>query len=292
MDSASIRELLFYFEECLSVIPEYSTDKQGHNLVKIGRFASLCGLTPRVLRRMNDSGEFVADFVSVEGFRYYREDRRDDARKLVWTPKIMDGGRNVIVDCPDLEHDFAYVWGLIMADGCVMGDGLSICLEMKDEQIIRDIATIVGGNVHKRGDREMWRVIVPRYYSKKIIALGAERRKGKGFDVPPMSENTFCDYLRGLFDGDGSVGERYTRSLSCSIAGHPRAMAYIQKTLFEHFGLYMAWNRKVSKKFPDSNTGQLGIANRDSVGKFHDIIYRFDGVCLKRKKMVFNRLAA
>jgi len=83
--------------------------------------------------------------------------------------------------------------------------------------------------------------------------------------------------LRGLFDGDGSTSSRENR-LTLRFHGHPKAMSYIQKTLMEHFGLYMPLvqdNRLES--------GMLESSRKSVVSSLCRLMYSDGGIFLKRK---------
>ena len=52
-------------------------------LIESGAFSKLCGLPKWKLVRYHNSGKFLADYVSTGGFRCYRPERADEARKLI-----------------------------------------------------------------------------------------------------------------------------------------------------------------------------------------------------------------
>jgi len=248
--------------------------------IKIGEFARLTGISDDSLRRLDVSGKLIAKHTSG-GHRLYDQSQLEEALKFVRKMKLLPTGKNIIVSgIDDLDDFFAYLLGLIFADGNVNADG-QVQLEMKDKQIMEDVAAVLGAKIHPRPDRPMWRMTIPKSMSLQLVEHGVCRRKSKGFDIQPMSERSFGPFLRGLFDGDGSVMRRHG-GVTLRVCGHPRAMAHIQATLLGHYGLYMAWvadNRMES--------GMLEIGKKSVVDAIYDIMYKVNGVYLKRKQQVF-----
>ena len=249
--------------------------------MKIGEFAKATGIPIHTLRRLDIGGKLVAS-VSLGGHRTYSELQLIEAEKFVKKMKLLSGGKNVVSAVEDLDDFFAYLLGLIFADGTVLASG-QVQLEMKDKQIIEDVAKVLGSEIHYRAGRRTWRITVPRIVANKLVEHGVCRRKSKGFDIQEMSERSFGCFLRGLFDGDGSARER-GGCRTIRFHGHPRAMAHIQTTLLEHFKVYMAW-------VPDNRleSGMLEISSRTVINFLYNILYRVDGVLLLRKKKILNK---
>lgn len=249
--------------------------------IKIRDFSKQTGISVSKLYQLKSSGKLIP--IRKDGYYLiYDESQVVDAEKYVRKMKLLVGGKNVVKDMDDLDDFFAYLLGMIMADGTVLESG-QVQLELKDKQVIDDIAAVLGADVHLRSDRLMWRITVPRPVANRLVEYGVCRRKCEGFDVPEMSERSFGCFLRGLFDGDGSISEK-GNGLVVRFHGHPKAMAYIQSTLMEHFGLYLPW---VADNRIES--GMLETSKKSSVDLLYNIMYKVDGVSLLRKKMIFNK---
>jgi DNA-binding transcriptional MerR regulator len=244
--------------------------------MKIGEFAKMTGVPSHTLRRLDSAGKLVPMHSNV-GHRRYDVSQVSEAEQYVRRMKLLDGGKNIVREMADLDDFFAYLLGMVMADGTVLESG-QVQLELKDKQVLEDIAEILGAEIHPRPDRPMWRMTVPRPVANHLVEYGVCRRKCEGFDIPEMSERSFGCFLRGLFDGDGSVSIRGNRTI-LRFHGHPKAMAHVQATLLSHFGLYMAW-------VPDNRieSGMLEIGNHLVVGAICSIMYGVNGIHLVRKK--------
>jgi len=250
----------------------------------IADFAKATGVPAHSLRRLHTNGKLVPAVVLDSGHRRYEEWQIEDAVQYIKKLKLLPGGKNVIVDIRPLGGFFSHLLGVVMADGTVLESG-QVQLEMKDRQILDDLAAVLGCVVHKvvrpsRSDKTMFRITVPRPVAIKLVEYGVCRRKSQGFDVPDMCENDFCHFLRGLFDGDGSTSSRESR-LTLRFHGHPKAMAYIQKTLMEHFGLYMPW-----VKDNRLESGMLESSRKSVVSSVCRLMYSDGGIFLKRKHVL------
>ncbi|MFH1968122.1 MAG: LAGLIDADG family homing endonuclease [bacterium] len=110
----------------------------------------------------------------------------------------------------------AYVLGFVVADGCVMKrkdriESYVFNITSKDKIILQKIKQVLSSN-HQIGIKYnsfkmpySYISICNREICKDLIALGIYPRKTynlKPIDVP---EKYFFDYIRGFFDGDGSV---------------------------------------------------------------------------------------
>ena len=249
-------------------------------LIKIGEFARMTGIPSYTLRRLDLSGDLVSTY-SSGGQRLYNVSQIADAEQYVHRMKLLSDGNNVVREMEDLDDFFAYLLGLIFADGTVLESG-QVQLEMKDCQIIEDVARVLDVPFHPRSDRPMWRMTVPRLVANQLVEYGVCRRKCEGFDVPEMSERSFGCFLRGLFDGDGSASPK-GNGIVTRFHGHPKAMAHIQATLLGHYELYLPW-----VKDNRIESGMLETSRKLTVDAIYHIMYDVDGVHLNRKKEVFD----
>lgn len=128
------------------------------------------------------------------------------------------------------------------------------------------------------------RITIPARIKKKFESCGLCRRKGRdGFRIPLMGENTYCHFIRGFFDGDGCV-DIHNGRLRVRITGHIDPLGQIQNTFWEKFGMYFGWSA-----FKVRNTcGNIECSSIESTKKFYNIAYGVGGICLRRKKNVFD----
>lgn len=117
----------------------------------------------------------------------------------------------------------------------------------------------------------------------QIIDKGVGPRKTFTVGKPNIEEKYIRHYLRGLFDGDGTVSIHHSRSMRYSIASASEKM---YEFLYEHL------------KSLGIDVKRYGIncviGKRDDTMRFHDYIYKDATVWLERKRdkvnSVFDRL--
>ena len=117
----------------------------------------------------------------------------------------------------------AYILGFWFADGCIYnGKMFDITIQAKDKYILKKIAEKLQykGNIYDYVDRQAVRInfsCVTIYHD--IVALGGIERKSLTVQFPEVPEEYLADFIRGYFDGDGSVynvkGGRINTAFTC-----------------------------------------------------------------------------
>ena len=121
------------------------------------------------------------------------------------------------------SRNMAYTLGLWFADGCIYrGQMFDITLHIKDKYLLKRIAGEIEyeGSLIDYVDRQAARLnfsCVVIY--KDIVALGGTERKSLTVQFPNVPEEYLSDFIRGYFDGDGSVfyrkGGRINTAFTC-----------------------------------------------------------------------------
>lgn len=201
----------------------------------------------------------------------------------------------------------AYWLGFIMADGCISiqdtGHYLTIELSSKDESHISNFLNDISSNakirrrtrtLNKTGGEKTYEMVSTRVFSSdfvdSLVSHGAVPRKtydmSFGVGVP---DEFLCDYVRGYFDGDGSV------SLSHVKRPGGRVDEYLRVTFVCYDESFLKKLQSVLKEkeiestiYKDRGYFVLFIRRLDSVRSFFNYIYR-DGEqrFLARKHNVF-----
>jgi hypothetical protein len=103
----------------------------------------------------------------------------------------------------------AYIFGLWCADGCIYnGKIFDITLHKKDKYILKKIAKELDyqGNLIDYVDRQASRInfsCVVIY--NDLISLGGSECKNLTLAFPQIPKEYLADFIRGYFDGDGSI---------------------------------------------------------------------------------------
>ena len=108
------------------------------------------------------------------------------------------------------SSNMAYVLGFWFTDGYISSDGtiFSIAQHKKDEKILKDISKAMWSNypLHIKAlgnSREI--CIRSSVIVKDIVRLGGVPRKSLIMDFPHVPKKYLSDFIRGLWDGDGSI---------------------------------------------------------------------------------------
>lgn len=109
------------------------------------------------------------------------------------------------------SKDIAYLVGLFTADGNLSKDGRHLNITSKDIEIIKNVKAILGKDTPEKIKHGAFKT--PAYYIQfsdvslydfmKSVGLYPNKSLTIGrLDIP---NNYFLDFLRGLFDGDGTI---------------------------------------------------------------------------------------
>ena len=121
------------------------------------------------------------------------------------------------------SNNMAYILGFWYADGCIYGGKMfDITLHKKDKYIIKKIAQELDyqGPILDYVDRQACRINFScKVIYNDLIALGGTERKSKILQFPNIPIEFLPDFIRGYFDGDGSVynvkGKRINTNFAC-----------------------------------------------------------------------------
>ena len=143
--------------------------------------------------------------------------------KLVWKKKKKYPIDESFFETIDSEIK-AYLLGFFYADGCIFSDyRFGLCIQRDDEYIINLFRDFISpGSYIKqlhntKGAKNRKPQVVWRVQSSKIVSnlyrLGLTQRKTLNSKIilPVIPDNLLHHFIRGFFDGDGSVGKKTIR---------------------------------------------------------------------------------
>ena len=111
------------------------------------------------------------------------------------------------------SSSFAYAIGLIASDGNLSRDGRHISFKSAEEELVQKFKTALGLE-NKIGKSARGGEIVKKYFYvgfgdivfyKFLNEIGLTPAKSKTIKSVNIPDDFFADFLRGLFDGDGTV---------------------------------------------------------------------------------------
>jgi hypothetical protein len=207
----------------------------------------------------------------------------------------------------DLSTDWHAYWtGFIAADGCVYVDEkknearLQLVLKMSDADHLRDFREGVNAAVpvvvRNNGQRDIAKIVVHDPYLVAALAKwGIVPNKTLVMPWPDhLPENMVPAYIRGYFDGDGTIYQRHrsdkysswTETICRFSSGCVPFLDGLERELHKR-GI------QTIKRYhnQDSNAYVLPLSGRkENLLAFADMMYQGSTVSLPRKKAIFDLL--
>lgn len=198
----------------------------------------------------------------------------------------------------------AYLLGLLIADGTILQKWNKVTLALKDKELVElfkceleSTHKLSEYDIHDKRTGKTYKRYSLQVPSKELVddlaALGVYDAKSFTCDLPKINEQYFWHFVRGLFDGDGTVGLNNTKkdgALQFSIIGSEKLILSL-KERFNKFGLS---ETKVS--YPGYKSLE-GVISRIHYYSYNDLkilcdnMYAdSDGCRLERKYEIFKTL--
>lgn len=219
-------------------------------------------------------------------------------KKLIYDDKIFE-----IID----TEEKAYWLGFLMADGYITvtdrNAELGIELNIKDKGHLFKFQKFLKTNAMVQERNRFFEKVANNYcnktlnscfiriYNKKIvgdlISLGFQQNKrNKGLKFCQIPDNLKRHFIRGFFDGDGSIAKIHNRAnYTCNITSKDeKFLKEIRKILYiEGINSYLTnWTNGYNNKIY-----QLNVAAKKDVEKYLNFIYQDSKIYLERKHSLY-----
>lgn len=193
----------------------------------------------------------------------------------------------------------AYILGLIYADGFVGKDN-NFVLSMKDEHIVRDVANAIAftGDIRKTdtgGFENSTGCYRLNLSSEKLVSdlnkHGVYTCKSLTLDEFPNIESKFYgDFLRGYFDGDGSISF-YIKNTTKKGKVYSYEVLHMTILATEPFLLKIKEVFNIGGHIRESKTEELkylDIQSKEDLLKLYELMYKNATIFLNRKKKIWD----
>lgn len=195
----------------------------------------------------------------------------------------------------------AYFFGLLMADGYVprrknKPTGLAIELVQEDAYLLTELAKDLRYEGHLSVRERAAPDGTPRTptttlyvtsaaLAERMMQNGMEPRKSMTAKLPPtgvVPNHLMWHFIRGLFDGDGSIFRSDFHSWRATITSAAPILDELSDMLTRS-GVHNIMRNSWSKK-----TNEIYISRVVEIKKFHDLIYQDASIWMHRKRDRFD----
>lgn len=196
------------------------------------------------------------------------------------------------------DNDKAYILGLICADGCNTltkeRSVLRINLAIKDIDILEKIRDVISPNspiaITKNTPPRQDSCLLA-LYSKNLVEglnkLGVTNNKTYELEFPFIEDRYYSHFIRGYFDGDGSimVGENGNFTVRIDITGRIGVVKNIQDILVKELNI----NRtKILKDSKSEVVHHLKYGGFENCTKIRAFMYKDANLYINRKHKLFH----
>lgn len=201
----------------------------------------------------------------------------------------------------------AYWTGFIAADGCIhqyqdtRQDTISFSLKATDANHLKKFAEALktnkplsyGENSSSPGHYYASLQISSDRISNSLQAIGITPNKTYTLTMPDIPEEFIPAYLRGYFDGDGSISSKIElnklHSVNVNIVGWTNNLESMQKILFKYNIPSSIILDKRKNHYTKKGFASLALPNKQAKNDFLHLIYDNASVYLDRKYQLAQR---
>lgn len=255
-------------------------------------------LKPKVIELYIDKNygfRKVADILNIPESQVLKFLKNENLIRKIGTTKIYSCNEFYFNDIKSEKQ--AYWLGVLFADGNVSKQGETfsgrVIFSSKDtewvDQFKRDIE--FNGKIytetHKVYKTQVSKVsLTSEQMFTDLVELGCIPNKSLIIRIPAINQDLIPHFIRGYFDGDGTVGIYKNSSKSNTMTLRSGFCSGSQEFL-EAISCYLPTNRKVVKKANNRNLFTLMFSVNDSIN-LYQYMYKDATVWLKRKREKFE----
>ena len=193
-------------------------------------------------------------------------------------------------DCIDSDEK-AYIIGLLMTDGNITGNNISISLQESDKDVLDKINKLVGSDrplhyiemndKNKKWENQYKLSITNKHMANRLKELGIIENKSLTLNYPCwLPGSLFPSFLRGVIDGDGTISKERCR---VTIIGTKMLLDGIHLKL-KSLGIHSAFYH--SKHHNDA-TWNLYIGGKNNSIFLLDMLYKNSTIHIERKYQIY-----
>lgn len=195
----------------------------------------------------------------------------------------------------------AYILGFLYADGYNNPEKreISIVQKIGSEDILYKIKSVLNysGPIRSKGTKFLELRIACKEMTDDLSNLGCMKGKSLNLKYPNIPSHLNNHFIRGVFDGDGSICLRYNvskksneieRKTQFSISGYIPFLKQIQEILSSECNINKV--KIIKEKRRKSNVGYLMYSGCRQCIKIRDYLYKEATIYMNRKYILFEKL--
>lgn len=188
------------------------------------------------------------------------------------------------------SSNFAYAIGLIASDGCLYDDGRHVCLVSKDREQIDNFQKALSIDENVASSRVQFSDVL---FWQFLNSIGLTPNKSKTITRVDIPDLYFFDFVRGLFDGDGSIHSYYDKRWKNSFMFY-LSFTSASKVFIDWLQTEMGVRLNIKGCVTNSEGAswyQLKYAKKETQILVSNM-YKEDSICLSRKKLKIAAILA
>lgn len=211
---------------------------------------------------------------------------------------VLQGKRRVILVNRDFfkrwSREMAYVLGVIVTDGNLASDKPRVMIAQRERELLDKVSALMDcdGGISWTGNR-IYRLSfqTPEVYAD-LMALGLTPRKSLTIQWPHVPRQYLRDFVRGCWDGDGSVSFQKWRTASASFYSGSLAFMKGMRKALVRLGIPEKIVNIQRLERRNSVYYQIHL-NRHRAAPLFEILYANtpETMCLSRKRKIFEMIA-
>ena len=191
----------------------------------------------------------------------------------------------------------AYLLGYIFSDGCLSYDKHSkrerITIVSNDSQIINEFHKIMTPNKSIYQQGKSYKIVSNNPIDIQILKEhGITYNKSSSIKFPDISKELIPDFIRGIFDGDGSVYVNRTKSNNIiyeylNVSFTTGSLDFANELIYALaiFDIQTKLNKDCRK-----DIYYIRIQSKENINKFFNLIYKNNCLKLERKYLKFVKM--
>ena len=237
----------------------------------------------------------VAEIINIPVGQIRKFLKEKDLTRKPGTTKRYKCENESFFDIIDTEHK-AYWLGVMFADGNLQKQGNQsgrVILSSKDTEWVESFRQDLKYNgplteeIHKKYNKKISKLRINNdNLFNSLCNLGCTPRKSLNIKFPNIPEHLIRHFIRGYFDGDGSVGI-YNNSTSNPYKTLRSTIVSGSKEFLEEMIKYIPVSKKTINKHKEKILYALCFSVNDSI-KLYNYMYKDSTVFLERKKIIFE----